>query len=121
MTWGPSGVAHALPLAALWSALALATPADGADFWLPMGFILVGVALFLWEVSMPGFFIAVPATVAVVLGIIGMVSPEFLTSPWVVLVGVLVAAPVTVIAIRVYRRLAPPECLGEQLGHETPE
>lgn len=87
---------------------AVATPADDLDFWLPMGFIIAGALLFLWEVSMPGFFIAIPATVAVVLGVIGMFWEGFFTSTWVVLVGVLVALPVTAITIKVYRSLAPP-------------
>jgi inner membrane protein len=96
----------AIPVAVL--VALVATPADGPDFWLPMGFIIVGVLLFLWEVSMPGFFIAIPATVAVILGVIGLFVEGFFTSPWVILIGVLVALPVTALTIRVYRSLAPP-------------
>lgn len=71
-------------------------------------FIVVGILLFLWEVSMPGFFIAIPATVLIFLGILGFVWPDFLVSVWSPLVAVLIAVPATLLTIRFYRRIAPP-------------
>lgn len=103
---GPVFRSTAAPLLGLLAIIV--SPADGIDFWLPMGFIIAGALLFLWEVSMPGFFIAIPATVAVVLGVVGLFVPGFFTSPWVVLVGVLVALPVTAVVIKAYKRFAPP-------------
>lgn len=83
---------------------------EGPEFWVPMTFILVGLALFLWEISMPGFFVAIPATVAIVLGVIGLFVEGFLTNPvWVLLVGLLVGAPTTMVVMRLYRNLAPPD------------
>jgi MFS family permease len=59
--------------------LGLARPEDGIEFWLPMSFMVVGALLFLWELSMPGFFVAVPATVLVFLGLLGLIVPGFFT------------------------------------------
>lgn len=77
-------------------------------FWLPMGFIIAGVVLYLWELSQPGFFIAVPATVLILLGTLGLIIEEFLFSVWAPIVGVVVAFPTTWVTLRVYRQLAPP-------------
>ena len=71
-------------------------------------FIVGGILLFLWEVSMPGFFIAIPATVLVFLGVVGLVWPEFLVSVWSPLVAIGVAVPATLLTIRLYKRMAPP-------------
>lgn len=114
-------------MATLLAALAswLLVSHQGPDFWLPMTFILVGVGLFLWEVTMPGFFVAIPATVAVILGLVGLFIDGFLTNPgWVLLVGILVAAPTTYATMRLYRRLAPPDAApttttGESLVGKT--
>lgn len=71
-------------------------------------FIVAGILLFLWEVSMPGFFIAIPATVLIFLGVVGFAWPEFLVSKWSPLVAVGVAVPATLLTIRFYKRMAPP-------------
>jgi membrane protein implicated in regulation of membrane protease activity len=71
-------------------------------------FIVAGILLFLWEVSMPGFFIAIPATVLIFLGVLNFAWPGFLTSVWSPLVAVAIAVPATLLTIRFYRRLAPP-------------
>ena len=106
-TWSASATPR---LGLVPSFLLVVGPNDGQDFWIPMGFIIVGMMLFLWEMSMPGFFVAIPATVAVVLGAIGIVVPGFLSNGyWVLLVGLVVAAPTTIVTIRLYRRLAPPD------------
>lgn len=74
-----------------------------------MGFIIIGVLLFLWEVSQPGFFIAVPASVLVVLGFVGLITRINLASGWTALIVILVAAPTTLGTIHVYRKMAPPQ------------
>ncbi len=79
------------------------------EFWLPMSFIIVGVLLFLWEITQPGTFIAVPASVLVVLGIVGLVTQLPLLSGWSVLIAIGVAAPTTFATLKVYRKIAPPE------------
>jgi inner membrane protein len=92
----------------------LATPEQGVDFWLPMGFLIGGALLFLWELSMPGFFVAVPATILVVLGLIGLAVPGLFTESalgplWAIVLAIVVAAPTTMVTLRVYRSFAPPD------------
>jgi membrane-bound ClpP family serine protease len=72
-------------------------------------FIVIGIVLFLIEAATPGFFIAIPATIMIVLGCIELVWPEFLVSFWSPIVAVIIGVPATVATILLYQRLAPPE------------
>ena len=72
--------------------------------------IVAGVVMLIIEASAPGFFIAIPATVVLVLGIFGLVAPEEMFYSWVSpFIAVAVAIPMTVVSIYLYQRLAPPE------------
>lgn len=72
------------------------------------GFIALGVIFFLIEATMPGFFLGVPASILVILGVIALVVPDFdLFSIWAPLIVVLVGVPSTAITIWTYRRMAP--------------
>ena len=71
--------------------------------------IVLGIAMLLAEASSPGFFIAIPATILLILGLIGLAEPGFLLSKWSPIIAVLVGVPMTVITIFLYQRLAPPE------------
>lgn len=82
--------------------------AQDITFWLPMGFVIAGVLLYLWEMSQPGFFIAVPATVLIFLGVLGLIIEDFLFSIVAPIVALAVAIPTTLATLRVYRRIAPP-------------
>lgn len=74
------------------------------------GLIGLGVILFLLEASMPGFFIGVPASILVILGVFALVVPDFsLFTVWAPLVAVVVGVPATWITIVSYRRMAPPD------------
>jgi membrane protein implicated in regulation of membrane protease activity len=77
-----------------------------------LGLILIvaGIAMLIAEASAPGFFIAIPATVVLVLGIFGLIAPEEMFFSWVSpLIAVIVAIPMTIVSIYLYQRLAPPE------------
>lgn len=74
------------------------------------GLVALGVIMFLIEASMPGFFIGVPATILVLLGVFALVVPDFdIFTQWAPLVTVLVGVPATFVSIWAYRKLAPPD------------
>ncbi|KLK89151.1 membrane-bound serine protease (ClpP class) [Methanoculleus sediminis] len=79
-----------------------------------LGWILIvlGAVLLLVEVYQPGFFIAVPATVMVILGVLLLLGVDILTSPWGLVVGVLAAIVAASVTVWLYGRLTP--------GHEPP-
>jgi membrane protein implicated in regulation of membrane protease activity len=75
---------------------------------LALAFVIIGVIMLLAEAASPGSFILVPATVLLVLGAIGLLSPDWLLSWWAPLAAVIVLVPTTIITIKLYQRLAPP-------------
>jgi inner membrane protein len=75
---------------------------------LSLAFIILGVIMLLVEISAPGNFLLVPATVLMALGFIGLVFPDVLLSWWSPLAAVIILVPVTIVTIKLYQRLAPP-------------
>lgn len=74
------------------------------------GFIGLGVLFFLVEASMPGFFLGVPASILIILGVVALVVPDFdLFSIWAPLIVVIVGLPATAFTIWSYRRMARPD------------
>jgi inner membrane protein len=76
---------------------------------LGLSLIGIGLTLLLIEAFNPGFFVAVPGTVAFVLGLVALLLPDFYTYPTAWLLIIVFTAAVTWVAIRVYKRIAPPE------------
>ncbi|NLM81358.1 MAG: NfeD family protein [Candidatus Methanoculleus thermohydrogenotrophicum] len=74
-----------------------------------LGWILIvlGAVLLLIEVHQPGFFIAVPATVLIILGILLLLGVDILTSPWGLIGGVLAAIGAALVTVWIYSRLTP--------------
>lgn len=71
-------------------------------------FLTIGVVMLLLEVTMPGFFIGIPATILLVLGVLAFIAPEFALSPvWAPIIVVVVGVPTTLATIFAYRKLAP--------------
>ncbi len=93
------------------------------DFALGLSFVIIGIVLLLIEASSPGFFIAVPATVLIVLGLLGMYIPNFYFSPWAPITAIVVGAPLTYVTLLLYQKLAPPSppttTVGESLIGRT--
>jgi membrane protein implicated in regulation of membrane protease activity len=74
------------------------------------GLISLGVIMLLLEASMPGFFIGVPATILIILGVAAfVVPPETFFTVWTPLIVVVVGIPSTWLTILLYRRMAPPD------------
>lgn len=75
--------------------------------------IVLGAVLLLVEAYQPGFFVAVPATVLIILGILLLLGVDILSSPIALVVGVLAAIVAASITVWLYGRLTP--------GHEPPK
>ncbi len=73
-----------------------------------MGLLIVGILMLLAEVSSPGSFILVPATVLIGLGLLGLVAPNLLLSWWSPILALVIVVPMTFFSIKLYQRLAPP-------------
>lgn len=74
------------------------------------GFLSLGVIFFLIEATMPGFFIGVPGSILIILGVLALSFPGFdLFSIWSPLIVVVVGVPATAITIWSYRKLAKPD------------
>jgi membrane protein implicated in regulation of membrane protease activity len=72
-------------------------------------FVIIGVVMFLAEASSPGFFIGIPASILVVIGIIGIGFPQIFFTIWSPIIATIVAVITTIVIIDLYKRLAPPE------------
>ena len=68
--------------------------------------VIIGLGLLVLEASQPGFFVAVPATTLVVLGIITILIPEVAQNyaPAIIVITALVSS---IITISLYRKMAP--------------
>lgn len=74
------------------------------------GLIALGVLMLLLEATMPGFFIGVPASILIILGVAAfVVPPETFFTVWTPLIVVVVGIPATWVTIALYRKMAPPD------------
>jgi len=75
---------------------------------LPWVLIAIGAALLLIEASSPGFFMAVPGTAMIFLGVMDFFfGLEFLASPLGITLTVLAAICAAVITVFLYKKLSP--------------
>ena len=77
-------------------------------FIVAIGLILVGAIFLIIEAFSPGAFMVIPGTVLVIVGVIGVLVPDFLFSLWSPLLAVIVAVPLTLVTIKGYQKLAEP-------------
>lgn len=73
-----------------------------------MALLIIGILMVLAEVSAPGFFILVPATVLIILGGVGLIAPDLLLQWYTPILAAVIAIPMTYISIKMYQKLAPP-------------
>jgi len=71
--------------------------------------IITGIILFVIELNLPGFFIAIPATMVMALGIMAIVLQEKMDSPWVAVISIIILIVVLYGTMLFYKSLAPPE------------
>jgi inner membrane protein len=76
--------------------------------WFGLGFIVLGTLMLLFELHAPGMFLIVPATVLMVLGVLGILFPDSLFTWWAPIAAVIVLVPTTFLTIKLYQRLSPP-------------
>jgi membrane protein implicated in regulation of membrane protease activity len=76
--------------------------------WFGIGFIVLGTLMLLFELHAPGTFLIVPATVLMVLGVIGILIPDILFTWWAPIAAVIVLVPTTFLTIKMYQKLSPP-------------
>lgn len=72
-------------------------------------FIIIGALFLIYEAFSPGAFMVIPGTVLVILGIIGVVFPDLLYSLWSPVIALIIAIPLTVFTVHLYKQLAKPE------------
>jgi membrane protein implicated in regulation of membrane protease activity len=70
--------------------------------------VLAGVVLLVIEALSPGAFLLVPATILIIIGILGLIYPGLLFSYWSPIIAVVLFVPMTYVTIKIYQRLAPP-------------
>ncbi|HEX9908088.1 MAG TPA: NfeD family protein [Thermoplasmata archaeon] len=75
---------------------------------LALAFLIIGILILVAEVASPGAFLVIPGTVLIILGGIGLVYPEWLTSWWSPIAAVIITVPLTYATIKMYQKLAPP-------------
>ena len=71
--------------------------------------IMAGTVFLLIEAASPGFFLAVPGTVLIILGILFVLGVDVFSSPAGVIIGVGVALAASLVTIWIYRRINPGE------------
>lgn len=67
-------------------------------------FIIIGIGLFVLEMTTPGFFVAIPATVFIAVGILFSLGIE---SVWIFVIGAILVGPMFYITINFYKKLGP--------------
>lgn len=79
-------------------------------FTIGLAMVVLGIILLLVEASSPGFFIAVPGTVLIFLGALGIITNDWIFSTiYAPIIAVVIAAPMMLFTIWLYRKLAEPE------------
>jgi inner membrane protein len=69
--------------------------------------LLAGALFLLAEVAIPGFFAVVPGTILVIIGGLMIIAPDLVTSPWGLVLFVVITIVVSALTIAFYKRLAP--------------
>ncbi len=83
---------------------------------LGLTFVIIGIVLLIAEAASPGFFIGIPATILIILGLFGIIMPGLFFSWISPVLALIVAVPVTVFVIWFYGKLAPPEAPTTTVG-----
>jgi membrane protein implicated in regulation of membrane protease activity len=69
--------------------------------------IIIGVAILLAEPFVPGLFLAIPGTVLISIGAVGLAFPDLMFTPTALLVGILAGVVTFFIALKTYQFIAP--------------
>ncbi|HOJ97691.1 MAG TPA: NfeD family protein [Methanospirillum sp.] len=69
--------------------------------------ILFGALFFVLEVFSPGFFLLVPGTVLLIIGVLVILGVDIFASTYGIVVGILIALVAAIITVFLYSRLTP--------------
>lgn len=79
-----------------------------SEFTVGLIMLVIGVIMLIVEAATPGAFIAVPATVLIVLGALAMSIQGFLFSIWSPIIAVVIGIPMTLVTMWFYAHFSPP-------------
>jgi membrane protein implicated in regulation of membrane protease activity len=69
--------------------------------------IVIGVLILLAEPFVPGLFLAIPGTVLVSIGAVGLAFPDLMFTPIALFIGILAGVITFFIALKTYQHIAP--------------
>lgn len=69
--------------------------------------IVIGALVLLFEAYSPGFFMTVPGTVMVILGVLLVLGIDIFSSVWGIVLGVVVALATAILTVWFYSRITP--------------
>ena len=69
--------------------------------------IAIGLILLLIEAYNPGFFLAVPGTTLIILGVIALLFPGIFQSSMIIVIGIIIVIVSSAISIWIYSHLTP--------------
>ena len=74
---------------------------------LGIGCIVLALILFIFEALTPGFFLAIPATMFLVIGALVLITPDI--NPWILLLIAMAAIVISfIVTLKIYKSIAPP-------------
>ena len=87
---------------------------EGSDesFWegnypFALTLIVIGVLILLAEPFVPGLFLAIPGTVLISIGAVGLTFPDLMFTPIALFIGILAGVITFFIAMKTYQHIAP--------------
>ncbi len=81
--------------------------------------IIIGTVFLVAETLNPGFFIAVPGTVLIILGVLFVIGVDVFSSPAGIILGVLIALAASLATIWIYRRINPDEAFPTTISRDS--
>jgi len=81
--------------------------------------IILGTIFLVVEASNPGFFIAVPGTVMIILGAMVLLGVDIFSGPLGLVVGVVSAVIVSLVTIWLYRRINPGDTVPVTISRDS--
>ncbi len=76
-------------------------------WWIGIAGIVIGLVLFIAEGLVPGFFLAIPATMFLILGFIALLAPNYFGWPLLIIMPIILGLA-TYATLKIYNVIAPP-------------
>lgn len=83
-------------------------------------FLVVGILLLLVEAASPGFFVAIPGTILIILGLFALVVPDdSVFTFWAPIIAIGVGIPATALTVWAYKKIAPASAAPVTMSGDT--